>query len=179
MTGPLKCAKTGLYCTFSFCWCQSKTTLVLFRPFCLFVHASDVFPSVTMIFSSSSLTGFLFWSEWFWPVSNDVFPLVAMLSANHLTSPEVSYWLLFCLALFFSSRQDVDDLVLSVDRRGGSEQPNWDVSTRPLTRPFARLLAPLTHPIAPPCLLCSHAPLRICSLARSLTYSRARGEVNK
>ena len=56
--------------------------------------------------------------------SNDVFLLVTMLSANHLTSPEVSYWLLFCLALFFSSRQDVDDLVLSVDRRGGSEQPN-------------------------------------------------------
>ena len=51
---------------------------------------------------------------------------------------------------------------------------NPDVSTGPLTRLFARLLAPLTRLLAPPCSLCSRAPLRslVCSLvhfAHSLT----------
>jgi len=48
---------------------------------------------------------------------------------------------------------------------------NRDVSTGPLARPFARLLAPLTRSLAPDCSLRSHPPLR--SLIRSL----ARGKV--
>ena len=45
---------------------------------------------------------------------------------------------------------------------------NTDWSTGPLACPFARSLAPLTHLLAPHCLLCSHAPLHslICSLPR-------------
>ena len=42
---------------------------------------------------------------------------------------------------------------------------NRDVSTGPLTRPFAHSLAPLTHLLAPDCLLGSRPPLR--SLVRS------------
>ena len=43
---------------------------------------------------------------------------------------------------------------------------NPDVSTGPFSRSFPRLLASLTGSLAPPCLLCSRAPLRslICSL---------------
>ena len=44
-----------------------------------------------------------------------------------------------------------------------------DVSTGPLTRPFARSLAPLTHLLAPHNLFHSRAPLR--SLARSIAHS--------
>ena len=46
---------------------------------------------------------------------------------------------------------------------------NQDVSTGPLTRPFARSLAPLTHLLAPHNLFHSRAPLR--SLARSIAHS--------
>ena len=55
---------------------------------------------------------------------------------------------------------------------------NRDVSTGPLARPFARLLAPLTRSLAPPCLVCSRAPLHsfICLLAH-FTHSQALGKV--
>ena len=56
---------------------------------------------------------------------------------------------------------------------------NRDVNTRPLARPFARSLAPLTRSLAPDCSLRSHPPLR--SLVRSLAHfahSRGRGNVN-
>ena len=56
---------------------------------------------------------------------------------------------------------------------------NRDVSTGPLARPFARLLAPLTRSLAPDCSLRSRPPLR--SLVRSLAHfahSLARGKVN-
>ena len=46
---------------------------------------------------------------------------------------------------------------------------NPDLSIGLLARPFARLLAPLTCSLAPPCLLCSRAPLH--SLVRSLAHS--------
>ena len=52
---------------------------------------------------------------------------------------------------------------------------NPDVSTGPFARPFSCSLAPLTGSLAPPCLLCSRAPLRSAALrcahwlARSLT----------
>ena len=48
---------------------------------------------------------------------------------------------------------------------------NRDLSTGPLTRPFACSLAPLTHSLASHRLLRSCAPLRsfVCSLAHSLT----------
>ena len=55
---------------------------------------------------------------------------------------------------------------------------NLEVSTGPLSRPFACSLAPLTHALALPCLLCSRALLR--SLIRSLAHfahSLARGTV--
>ena len=55
---------------------------------------------------------------------------------------------------------------------------NRDVSTGPLARPFDLSFAPLTHLLAPPCLLCLCAPLR--SLVHSLAhfaYSFACGEV--
>ena len=55
---------------------------------------------------------------------------------------------------------------------------NTDCSTGPLARPFARWLAPLTHSLAPDCLLRSHPPL--CSLVRSLAHFAhflARGTV--
>ena len=49
---------------------------------------------------------------------------------------------------------------------------NPDVSTEPLARPFARLLALLTQSLAPPYLLRLRAPLHslICLLARSLLF---------
>ena len=55
---------------------------------------------------------------------------------------------------------------------------NRDVRTGPLACPFARSLAPLTHSLAPPCLLCLRAPLRsfVCSLAHYAHY-QARGKV--
>ena len=56
---------------------------------------------------------------------------------------------------------------------------NRDVSTRPLARPFARSLAPLTRSLAPDCSLRSRPPLR--SLVRSLAHfahSLAHGTVN-
>ena len=56
---------------------------------------------------------------------------------------------------------------------------NRDVSTGPLARPFARLLAPLTRLLAPDCSLRSRPPLR--SLVRSLAHfahTLARGKVN-
>ena len=51
---------------------------------------------------------------------------------------------------------------------------NRVVNTGPLACPFARSLAPLTHSLAPPCLLCSRAPLCsfVCSLAH-FTHSQA------
>ena len=59
---------------------------------------------------------------------------------------------------------------------------NPDESTGPLARPFAHSLAPLTHSLAPPCLLCLRAPQRshVRSLARfaHFTNSLARGKVN-
>ena len=45
---------------------------------------------------------------------------------------------------------------------------NPEVSTGSLARPFACSLALLTHLLAPPCLLCLHAPL--CSLVRLLAH---------
>ena len=48
------------------------------------------------------------------------------------------------------------------------------LSTGPFARPLARSLAPLTHSLAPHCLLRSRAPLR--SIARSITRSRAHGK---
>ena len=69
------------------------------------------------------------------------------------------------------------------DRQGSApwsgSTKNRNVSTGPLARAFARLLAPLTRLLAPPYSLCLRTPLR--SLARSLTHfahSRARGKVN-
>ena len=73
-------------------------------------------------------------------------------------------------------------------RRGGGDDGalwsgtnnNRDVSTEPLTRPFARLPTPLTRLLAPDCWLRSRLPLR--SLVRSLTHfarSLARGKVNE
>ena len=55
---------------------------------------------------------------------------------------------------------------------------NQNVSTGPLACPFARSLAPLTHSLAPPCLLRSRIPLRsfVCSLAHFI-HSQARGKV--
>ena len=56
---------------------------------------------------------------------------------------------------------------------------NLDVSTRPLARPFACLLAPLTRSLAPHCSLHLRAPLR--SHAHSLAHSAhslACGTVN-
>ena len=47
---------------------------------------------------------------------------------------------------------------------------NQDVSTGPLTRPFACSLATLTHSLALPCSLCS-----LRSFVCSHTYSQARG----
>ena len=44
---------------------------------------------------------------------------------------------------------------------------NQDKSTGPLARPFARSLVPLTHSLAPSCLLCLSSPLH--SLVRSPT----------
>ena len=58
-------------------------------------------------------------------------------------------------------------------------EKNTDVSTGPLARPFARLLAPLTRSLAPDCSLRSRPPLH--SLVRSLAHfahSLARGTVN-
>ena len=54
-------------------------------------------------------------------------------------------------------------------------------STGPPVRPFAYSLAPLTHSLAPPCLLRLHALLRffVRSLGHSLTHSRALGKVNE
>ena len=48
---------------------------------------------------------------------------------------------------------------------------NWDKGTGPRALPFAHLLAPLTHFLAPHCSLRSSAPLRlsVCSLTHSLT----------
>ena len=71
---------------------------------------------------------------------------------------------------------------------GGSGKGNalWSSTTKnpnksagPLTRRFISSLAPLTHLLALPCSLCSHAPLRslVCSLAH-FTHSLARGKVN-
>ena len=50
---------------------------------------------------------------------------------------------------------------------------NWDKSTGPRALPFAHLLAPLTHFLAPHCSLRSSAPLRlsVCSLTHSLLSS--------
>ena len=59
-----------------------------------------------------------------------------------------------------------------IDARWVRKAKNWDVSTGPLTCPFALSLAPLTRLLAPHCLLCSRAPLR--SLVRSLAHSQAR-----
>ena len=63
------------------------------------------------------------------------------------------------------------------DRSGGDSAlwyrtaMNRNLITRPLARPFARSLTPLTHFPAPHCLLCSRALLRsfIRLLAHSLT----------
>ena len=60
----------------------------------------------------------------------------------------------------------------------GRTVKNWDVSTGPLARPFARLVAPLTRSLTPHYSLRSRAPLR--SLPRSLAHfahSLARGTV--
>ena len=56
---------------------------------------------------------------------------------------------------------------------------NQDVSTGPLDCPFTYSILPLTHLLAPHCLLCLRAPLRsfICSLAH-FAHSRAHGKVN-
>ena len=56
---------------------------------------------------------------------------------------------------------------------------NKDVGTGPLACLFGRSLAPLTHSLAPPCSLCSCAPLRsfICSLAH-FAHSQARGKMS-
>merc|ERR1711989_100441 len=54
---------------------------------------------------------------------------------------------------------------------GLEQQKNRDVSTGPFARPLARLLAPLTHSLAPDCSLRSR-PLRSRPLrSRSLTHS--------
>ena len=61
--------------------------------------------------------------------------------------------------------------------RSGTNK-NRDVSTGPLARPFACLLAPLTRSLAPDCSLCSRPSLR--SLVRSLahfSHSLAHGKV--
>ena len=52
---------------------------------------------------------------------------------------------------------------------------NQDVSTKPLARPFAHSLGPLTDLLSLPCLLRSRASLR--SFVCSLTHSRACGKV--
>ena len=56
---------------------------------------------------------------------------------------------------------------------------NKDISTGPLPRPFARLLAPLTRSLDPDCSLLSRPPLRslVYSLAR-FAHPHARGKVN-
>ena len=46
---------------------------------------------------------------------------------------------------------------------------NWDGSTGPIARSFARSLAPITYSLAPHCSLCSRAPLR--SFVRSFVHS--------
>ena len=53
---------------------------------------------------------------------------------------------------------------------------NHDVSTGPIACPSACLLTPLNHSLAPPCSLCSGAPLH--SFVCLLTHSLAHGEVN-
>ena len=55
---------------------------------------------------------------------------------------------------------------------------NPDCSTGPLARPFAHLLAPLTHLLALPCSLCSHAPLHsLIHLLAHFAHSLAHGKV--
>ena len=57
---------------------------------------------------------------------------------------------------------------------------NRDVSTGSRASPFACLLAPLTHSLAPDCLLCSRPPLCSRSLVNSpahFAHSLARGTV--
>ena len=55
---------------------------------------------------------------------------------------------------------------------------NPDVSTGPHTRPFAHLLAPLTHLLALPCSLCSHALLHsLIHLLAHFAHSLAHGKV--
>ena len=58
-----------------------------------------------------------------------------------------------------------------VQLRHSTVGQNQDVSTGPLARQFARSLALLAHLLAPHCLLCLHALLRLfaCLLAYSLT----------
>ena len=62
---------------------------------------------------------------------------------------------------------DDDDEDDEGDALWSGKNKNRDISTRPLARPFARSLAPLTRSLAPDCSLRSRPPLR--SLARSLT----------
>ena len=77
----------------------------------------------------------------------------------------------------FPQKEGIDDD--NDDAQWSGTTKNHVVSTGPLTCPFARSLAPLTHLLAPPCLLCSRAPLRsfVCSLAH-FAHSLARGTVN-
>ena len=63
----------------------------------------------------------------------------------------------------------VDDLVgLLVAALWSGTNKNREISTGPLARPFAHLLAPLTRSLAPDCSLRSRPPL--CSLVRSLAH---------
>ena len=72
--------------------------------------------------------------------------------------------------------------LLSSCAQWSGKNKNRDVSTGPLSRPFAHSLALLIHSLAPDCLLRSRPPL--CSLVRSLAHfanfahSLAHGKVN-